>query len=207
MISGERHSLSGTLPYRWRSRSSRFSRSPISLMLIRARLVSGILKYAVFVLFFPQLIAGPIVHHSEMLPQFDREKTNVTYCKIFVSVCRYFSLVCSRRSVSPIRWPTMQTRSLRRDSREKASNFSPRGPALSHIPFSSISIFQAILSGGRFARMFGIVLPVNFFSPYKAVNIIDFWRQWHMTLSRFLRDYIYIPLGGNSGGRRDAISI
>ena len=50
------------------------------------------------------------------------------------------------------------------------------------------------------ARMFGIVLPWNFNSPYKALNISDFWRRWHMTLSRFLRDYLYIPLGGNRRG-------
>jgi D-alanyl-lipoteichoic acid acyltransferase DltB (MBOAT superfamily) len=50
------------------------------------------------------------------------------------------------------------------------------------------------------SRLFGIKLPVNFNSPYKAVNIIEFWRRWHMTLSRFLRDYLYIPLGGNRGG-------
>lgn len=50
------------------------------------------------------------------------------------------------------------------------------------------------------ARLFGIILPLNFFSPYKANNIIDFWRRWHMTLSRFLRDYLYIPLGGNRKG-------
>src|SRR6185503_9017161 len=49
-------------------------------------------------------------------------------------------------------------------------------------------------------RMFGIRLPANFDSPYKAVNIVDFWRRWHMTLSRFLRDYLYIPLGGNRCG-------
>jgi hypothetical protein len=51
------------------------------------------------------------------------------------------------------------------------------------------------------ARMFGIVLPLNFHSPYKATNIIEFWRRWHMTLSRFLRDYLYIPLGGNRKGK------
>jgi D-alanyl-lipoteichoic acid acyltransferase DltB (MBOAT superfamily) len=51
------------------------------------------------------------------------------------------------------------------------------------------------------ARMFGIILPLNFNSPYKAVNIIEFWRRWHMTLSRFLRDYLYIPLGGNRHGK------
>ena len=51
------------------------------------------------------------------------------------------------------------------------------------------------------SRMFGIKLPLNFDSPYKAANIIDFWRRWHMTLSRFLRDYLYIPLGGNRHGR------
>ncbi|HDN26391.1 MAG TPA: MBOAT family protein, partial [Thioploca sp.] len=50
------------------------------------------------------------------------------------------------------------------------------------------------------ARMFGIVLPMNFYSPYKAVNIIEFWHRWHITLSRFLRDYLYIPLGGNRKG-------
>lgn len=50
------------------------------------------------------------------------------------------------------------------------------------------------------ARMFGILLPINFNSPYKANNIIDFWRTWHITLTRFLRDYVYIPLGGNRKG-------
>jgi D-alanyl-lipoteichoic acid acyltransferase DltB (MBOAT superfamily) len=50
------------------------------------------------------------------------------------------------------------------------------------------------------ARMFGFELPVNFYSPYKASSIIDFWRRWHITLSRFLRDYLYIPLGGNRRG-------
>ena len=50
------------------------------------------------------------------------------------------------------------------------------------------------------SRMFGIRLPLNFDSPYKATSIIDFWRRWHMTLSRFLRDYLYIPLGGNRKG-------
>ena len=50
------------------------------------------------------------------------------------------------------------------------------------------------------ARMFGIVLPMNFYSPYQAVNIIDFWKRWHITLSRFLRDYVYVPLGGNRKG-------
>jgi D-alanyl-lipoteichoic acid acyltransferase DltB (MBOAT superfamily) len=52
------------------------------------------------------------------------------------------------------------------------------------------------------ARMFGIKLPINFFSPYKAYSITDFWRRWHITLSRFLRDYLYIPLGGNRRGPR-----
>src|SRR2546423_12840766 len=50
------------------------------------------------------------------------------------------------------------------------------------------------------ARMFGFRLPVNFYSPYKSTSIIDFWRRWHITLSRFLRDYLYIPLGGNRHG-------
>ena len=50
------------------------------------------------------------------------------------------------------------------------------------------------------ARLFGIRIPLNFHSPYKATSIVEFWRRWHMTLSRFLRDYLYIPLGGSHGG-------
>jgi len=50
------------------------------------------------------------------------------------------------------------------------------------------------------AYLFGIFLPLNFFSPYKATNIIEFWRRWHISLSRFLRDYVYIPLGRNRNG-------
>ena len=50
------------------------------------------------------------------------------------------------------------------------------------------------------ARLFGVKLPANFNSPYKSTSIIDFWRRWHMTLSRFLRDYLYVPLGGNRKG-------
>ena len=58
------------------------------------------------------------------------------------------------------------------------------------------------------ALMFGIRLPLNFNSPYKATNIIDFWRRWHITLSRFLRDYLYIPLGGNRhGGARRYVNL
>ena len=52
------------------------------------------------------------------------------------------------------------------------------------------------------ALLFNIKLPINFNSPYKALNIQDFWRRWHMTLSRFLKEYVYIPLGGNRGGPR-----
>jgi D-alanyl-lipoteichoic acid acyltransferase DltB (MBOAT superfamily) len=51
------------------------------------------------------------------------------------------------------------------------------------------------------ALLFGVTLPINFNAPYQATNIIDFWRRWHMTLSQFLRDYLYIPLGGNRGGK------
>src|SRR6185369_3231594 len=50
------------------------------------------------------------------------------------------------------------------------------------------------------SRMFGIDLPANFNSPYKAASLIEFWRRWHISLSRFLRDYLYIPLGGNRHG-------
>jgi D-alanyl-lipoteichoic acid acyltransferase DltB (MBOAT superfamily) len=77
-----------------------------------------------------------------------------------------------------------------------------RGSARWPTPFSSLSDFSGYSDMAiGISLMFGIFLPLNFNSPYKATSIIDFWRRWHMTLSQFLRDYLYIPLGGNRHGR------
>ena len=100
------------------------------------------------------------------------------------------------------RYRALCQRRLRRRRMPARRRCSRPGAARWPIPCSSISISPAIPTWrSALSRLFGIRLPLNFNSPYKAANIIDFWRRWHMTLSRFLRDYLYIPLGGNRHGK------
>jgi D-alanyl-lipoteichoic acid acyltransferase DltB (MBOAT superfamily) len=166
--------------------------------------------FALFVFFFPQLIAGPIVHHSEVMPQFrllgreeahDRQKAGalawensavgltifliglVKKVMIADQIARYVSPVYAAASHEPavglvLAW-------------QAALGYTVQ----LYFDFSGYSDMAIGL-----ARLFGIRLPANFNSPYASVSIVDFWRRWHMTLSRFLRDYVYIPLGGNRHG-------
>lgn len=160
------------------------------------------LHYCLFVTFFPQLIAGPIVHHKEMMPQFyDAKKLNQTFKNLSIGLT-LFTLGLAKKvlladSLAPYA--------------SKAFAATAAGITLSFIEAwrgAMAYTFQLYFDFSGYsdmaiglALMFGICLPLNFNSPYKANNIIDFWRRWHMTLSRFLRDYIYIPLGGNRKGR------
>lgn len=156
------------------------------------------LTYALFVTFFPQLIAGPIVHHKEMMPQFQKLKNKFLNHKN-ISIGLFFIAVGLFKKVLI------------------ADYFSPfvkeMFDVLPSLTFweawiGSISYtFQLYFDFSGYCDMavgigylFNIVLPQNFNSPYKADSIQDFWKRWHMTLSRFLRDYIYIPFGGNRYG-------
>jgi len=161
----------------------------------------GLREYMLFVLFFPQLIAGPIVHHAEMMPQFTVRGVrdglgSKLACGITLFTLGMAKKVLIADSLAPF--------------------VAQVYDADSAIVFSSLDIWLASLaytlqlyfdfSGYSdmaigLALMFGISLPLNFNSPYKARSIIDFWRRWHMTLSRFLKDYLYIALGGNRRGR------
>ncbi|WP_105171027.1 MBOAT family O-acyltransferase [Pseudoalteromonas sp. T1lg24] len=153
-----------------------------------------LLDYLLFVTFFPQLIAGPIVHHKEMMPQFVSNSSKyikwnnvclglMIFCLgLFkkVVIADYFALTANQGfevvSLNILEaWATSLSYTL-----QLYFDFSG---------YSDMAIGLALL--------FNIRLPMNFNSPYKAVSIQDFWRRWHITLSRFLRDYIYIPLGGN----------
>ena len=157
------------------------------------------LHYCLFVTFFPQLIAGPIVHHKEMMPQFYSESVfrpqwdNIRigaliffiglFKKVVIAdgISVYSDAVFGADSVTP--------------------NFVEAWAAILAYTFQiyfDFSGYSEMAMG--LARLFGIHLPLNFFSPYRASNIIVFWRHWHMTLSRFLRDYLYFPLGGNRKG-------
>ena len=159
------------------------------------------LHYCLFVTFFPQLIAGPIVHHKEMLPQFARDaiyRLNAEHLAVGLTI---FAIGLFKKVVIADRLAEYATPVF--DAAAGGATLSAGaawGGTLAYtlqlyFDFSGYSDMAIGL-----ARMFGIRLPLNFHSPYKAVNIIDFWRRWHMTLSRFLRDYLYIPLGGNRKG-------
>ncbi len=159
------------------------------------------LHYALFVSFFPQLIAGPIVHHKEMLPQFSqakRYKININNIQIGLSI---FALGLFKKTVLADGIAEYATPIfLLAETGASLDFFASWGGALAYtfqlyFDFSGYSDMAIGL-----ARLFGIILPLNFYSPYKSTNVVEFWRRWHMTLSQFLRDYLYIALGGNRKG-------
>jgi D-alanyl-lipoteichoic acid acyltransferase DltB (MBOAT superfamily) len=156
----------------------------------------SLLNYSLFVTFFPQLIAGPIARHHELIPQFEALPTAPRAGDFAIGLSLFaiglFKKTCladpSAAWVAP------------------AFAGGPVGFADAWIGALAYS-FQIYFDFSGYsdmavglARLFGIILPLNFFSPYQAVDIIDFWRRWNITLSRFLRDYVYVPLGGNRRG-------
>jgi D-alanyl-lipoteichoic acid acyltransferase DltB (MBOAT superfamily) len=156
------------------------------------------LNYCLFVTFFPQLIAGPIVHHKEMMSQFVRGKEKILNWKN----CYYGLLIISMGLFKKVfiadtfaEWANAGFNASAQLSLVEAWCASLSYTMQIYYDFSGYTD-MAIGS----ALLFNIQLPKNFNSPYKALNIQDFWRRWHMTLSRWLRDYVYIPLGGNRGG-------
>ncbi|HJV02539.1 MAG TPA: MBOAT family protein [Burkholderiaceae bacterium] len=155
--------------------------------------------YLLFVTYFPHLVAGPVLHHKEMMPQFAKPAIYRPRALDFAVGVTIFVAGLAKKVLI-------------------ADNLAPYanavfnhcgGPSLLlawggvlayafqlYFDFSGYSDMAIGLS-----RLFGVRLPLNFASPYKAATISDFWRCWHMTLSRFLRDYLYVPLGGNRHGK------
>jgi len=155
-------------------------------------------RYALFVSFFPHLIAGPIVHHSEIMPQFARRDAkrwqfdNVSLALAWLSI-GLFKKVAIADACAPLANVVF-------GKAGSVTVVEAWAGALAYtmqlyFDFSGYSDMAIGLS-----LLFNVRLPENFEAPYRAVNIVDFWRRWHMTLSRFLRDYLYIPLGGNRLG-------
>ncbi|MEZ5865674.1 MAG: MBOAT family protein [Geminicoccaceae bacterium] len=157
-------------------------------------------RYALFVTFFPQLIAGPIVHHREMMPQLGRQPAARRVPDLVIGIV-IFAIGLAKKviiadGVAPIA--------------DRVFDLAATGavPSASEAWIGAIAFgFQIYFDFSGYSdmaiglgRMFGITLPVNFASPYKAASIIEFWQRWHITLSRFLRDYLYIPLGGGRVG-------
>ena len=153
---------------------------------------NSFLKYALFVTFFPQLIAGPIVHHKQMMPQFSNlNQSHLDYENILKGIF-IFSIGLFKKVFIA-------------DTFAIWANYGFDNPYILNLLeawVASLSFnFQLYFDFSGYtdmaiglALLFNIKLPVNFKSPYKAVDIQDFWRRWHITLSHFLRDYIYLPL-------------
>ncbi|MFA7084216.1 MAG: MBOAT family protein [Arcobacteraceae bacterium] len=156
------------------------------------------LNYALFVTFFPQLIAGPIVHHSEMMPQFASKWNLAKNYKNIALGLFIFSIGLFKKVVIADTFATWATNGF--DKAQTLNLIEAWATSLSYTfqLYFDFSGYTDMAIGA--ALLFNIKLPINFNSPYKATNIQDFWRRWHITLSRFLRDYIYIPLGGNRKG-------
>ena len=159
------------------------------------------IDYVLFVTFFPQLIAGPIVHHRELLDQFNSQKSfrfrsNDVAIGLTIFVIGLFKKVMLADSVAGYANRVFDASAagvtpMMQDAWYAALAYSFQ----LYFDFSGYSDMAVGLG-----RLFGIRIPINFDSPYKAVHIAEFWRRWHMTLSRFLRDYLYIPLGGSRCG-------
>jgi alginate O-acetyltransferase complex protein AlgI len=156
------------------------------------------IHYGLFVTYFPHLIAGPILHHKEMMPQFQEARTyRLNVEDVAVGLTIFFVGLFKKTVIADGVAPYASPLFLQPGAPDLLAAW---GGALAYtfqlyFDFSGYSDMAIGLS-----RVFGVKLPLNFDSPYKAVNIIDFWRRWHMTLSRFLRDYLYISLGGNRKG-------
>ncbi|MCT7980288.1 MBOAT family O-acyltransferase [Laspinema olomoucense] len=157
-----------------------------------------LVTYSLFVSFYPQLIAGPILRHDELIPEFRSLRNFIFSEKNFVLGLTLFILGLSKKmliadNLSP--WVALVF-----NNAESVTFVEAWIGALSYtfqlyFDFSGYSDMAIGLGW-----MVNINLPINFNSPYKASSMIDFWRRWHITLSAFLRDYLYIPLGGNRKG-------
>ncbi len=156
-------------------------------------------KYLAFITLFPKLIAGPIIRYTEMLPQFMALRT-ISMSSFVTGLCIFFVGLFKKVAIADQLGPTVDriygaaTSSL--VTGQDAALATAAYAAQIYFDFSGYSDMAIGL-----AWMLGLTLPVNFYSPYKASSIIEFWRRWHITLSRFLRDYLYIPLGGSRGSR------
>jgi alginate O-acetyltransferase complex protein AlgI len=167
-----------------------------------AKVERDIVSYTLFVSFFPHLIAGPLVHHTEMIPQFKRGRSGrsalLAARGLAIFAAGLFKKVVIADNLAQFVTPVFA-------HIDAGGGVTTWWGWLATLAYSlqiyfDFSGYSDMAIG--LALLFGIRLPVNCRSPYQAASIIDFWRRWHITLSRFLRDYLYIPLGGNRLGEQ-----
>jgi alginate O-acetyltransferase complex protein AlgI len=161
---------------------------------------ASLVHYLLFVTYFPHLIAGPVLHHAEMIPQFRRPETYSPQARAIAVGLTVFMLGLFKKVVLADEVGAMADAAFSPLHVHTLTLFEAWAGALAYTLqiYFDFSAYTDMAIG--LSRMFNISLPANFESPYKACSIIDFWRRWHMTLSRFLRDYLYIPLGGSRHG-------
>src|SRR5436309_6645758 len=154
--------------------------------------------YALFVTYFPHLIAGPILHHKDMIPQFERAAArrpdpHLILCGLIIFGIGLFKKTCLADGIQPL----------------VSLAFGPNAPTFDQAWIGALAYtFQLYFDFSGYSDMaigislmFGVFLPLNFNSPYQARSTIDFCRRSPMTRSKFWSDYLYIPLGGNRHGR------
>jgi D-alanyl-lipoteichoic acid acyltransferase DltB (MBOAT superfamily) len=155
-------------------------------------------NYCLFVTFFPHLIAGPIVHHSQLMPQFDNPSNmRINYDNIAKGLF-IFNIGLAKKIVIADTISTIVSNGYSNTGLLTTGQAWITSLAYSIQLYFDFSGYSDMAIG--LGLLFNIDFPLNFNSPYKSKNIQEFWRRWHMTLSQFLRDYIYIPLGGNRKG-------
>jgi len=155
------------------------------------------INYMLFVTFFPHLIAGPILHHKEIIPQFSEKRRKIFQYKNLIIGIFLFTIGLFKKVILADNFSTYVNFGYGTTDISMLEGWIVVLSYTLQIYFDFSGYTDMALGS---ARMLNIDLPINFNSPYKANSIQDFWRKWHITLSRFLRDYIYIPLGGNRKG-------
>ncbi len=154
-----------------------------------------LLNYSLFVTFFPHLIAGPIVHHRDIMSQFGSRWTLALRYSNILKGLFIFAIGLFKKVVIADTFAVWASAGF--DGGQPLGFFAAWATSVSYTfqLYFDFSGYCDMAIGA--SLLFNIWLPINFNSPYKARNIQDFWRRWHITLSKFLRDYLYIPLGGN----------
>ena len=158
----------------------------------------SLLDYALFVAYFPHLIAGPIVRHNDLIPQFRHLRARNDDLASGVTL---FTIGLSKKSLIADNLAPFADAIFNAAGRGTHLGATDSWLGMLFFAFQIYFDFSAYSDMALGSSvMLGIRLPVNFHSPYKAASIIEFWRRWHISLSAFLRDYLYISLGGNRQG-------
>jgi alginate O-acetyltransferase complex protein AlgI len=162
----------------------------------------GLVKYALYIAFFPQVLAGPLVRWSEIMHQFDeRPYARPDAAERFARGLMLLTVGLAKKVFLGDPLAEYVNPVFQAAAAGKAVSVVEAWQATLGFTFQIYFDFSGYTDMALgIALLFGLVLPQNFDVPYRATSLRDFWRRWHMTLSRFLRDYLYIPMGGNRRG-------